>query len=227
MPVVVSFVSQKGGVGKSSLARALAAVGGHAGIKLLLADLDPQQKTVTRWQRLREKNPSAPQIDVRPFSSLADAVESGYGYDLLIIDTPGSVTRSTLEIAKKSHLVIQPTGPSLDDLDPAILLFHELSAAGIPKNRMAAALCRTASASEETEARRYIEQAGFEVLAASIPERMAYRAAQNHGLGLTETKEKAMNARADALIAELMLKVAGEIRSMKKVVKPRGKENIA
>ena len=42
MPVVVAFISQKGGVGKSTLARALGAVAASAGLKVRLADLDAQ-----------------------------------------------------------------------------------------------------------------------------------------------------------------------------------------
>ena len=56
MTVVVAFVSRKGGVGKSTLARALATVGARRGLNTALADLDPVQRTATRWQRLREKH---------------------------------------------------------------------------------------------------------------------------------------------------------------------------
>jgi chromosome partitioning protein len=43
MPVVVAFVSQKGGVGKSTLARALATFAVAHGLRTKLADLDVQQ----------------------------------------------------------------------------------------------------------------------------------------------------------------------------------------
>ena len=52
MPVIVSFVSQKGGVGKSSLTRALAVTLARGGMKVLVADLDPQQGTVIEWAKL-------------------------------------------------------------------------------------------------------------------------------------------------------------------------------
>ena len=45
LPLIVSLVSQKGGVGKSTLARALAMALETGGMKVLLADLDPQQST--------------------------------------------------------------------------------------------------------------------------------------------------------------------------------------
>ena len=43
MAAVIAFISQKGGVGKSTLARALAAVCAQAGLEVVLADLDPRQ----------------------------------------------------------------------------------------------------------------------------------------------------------------------------------------
>ena len=66
--------------------------------------------------------------------------------------------------------VVQPTGASIDDLRPAILLFHELVAAGIPHERLVMALCRILSAAEEEMARRYIEtvQATFDAAADEV-----------------------------------------------------------
>jgi chromosome partitioning protein len=227
MPVVVSFVSQKGGVGKSTLARALAAVAGHAGVRLLLADLDPQQRTVSKWQKLRAQNALAPAIEVAGFRTVDEALAAGAKRDLVILDTPGSVTRATLDVARKSHLVVQPTGPGLDDLEPAILLFHELTSAGIPRERLVLVLCRTATKGEEEEARRYIAESGYDLLRSSIPERAGYRAAHNRGLGLTETHERALNQRADEVLSELLKRVSAAINAMKRTTRKIGKEDVA
>lgn len=43
--VIIGIISQKGGVGKSTLAQALAVEGSKQRLKILLADYDPQQKT--------------------------------------------------------------------------------------------------------------------------------------------------------------------------------------
>ena len=208
MPVIVGFVSQKGGVGKSTLARALAAVAAHAGLKVTLADLDPQQQTLVQWQRARKQNKVSPKIAVSAFGGVADAVASSVTSDLLILDTIGGVNSATLAVAEHAHLIVQPTGPSLDDLYPTVLIFHELAGAGIAKSRLVAALCRVLTDDEEAAARAYLEEAGYEVLPGSIPESAAYRVAQNHGQSLTEVREKALNSRADALIEGLLVKVA-------------------
>ena len=50
MSVVVAFVSKKGGVGKSTLARALTAVLARRGLLTTLGDLDSEQQTAIRWQ---------------------------------------------------------------------------------------------------------------------------------------------------------------------------------
>jgi len=208
MPAVIAFISQKGGVGKSTLARALAAVCSHAGLDVVLADLDPRQQTLVHWQEARTAHRVSPRLSVEPFNDAAEAAERAETCDLLILDTPGGVNDETLAIARMAHLVVQPTGPSLDDLHPTVLLFHELADAGIPKPRLVAALCRVLDDDEETAARAYLEEAGYEVLEGSIPESRAYRVAHNRGRSLTESDEHAFNDRADALIEALLTKVA-------------------
>jgi len=206
---VIAFISQKGGVGKSTLARALAAVCAQAGLEVVLADLDPRQQTLIQWQKARTAQRVSPRLSVEPFDNAVEAViERAEACDLLILDTPGGVNDDTLAVARMAHLIVQPTGPSLDDVHPTVLLFHELVAAGIPKSRLVAALCRVLDEEEETAARAYLKEAGYEVLEGSIPESLTYRVAHNRGRSLTETNEQAFNERADALIEALLTKVA-------------------
>src|SRR5262245_27262237 len=136
MAVVVALASQKGGVGKSTLARALAAVVAHAGLKVRIADLDPQQHTVLHWQRTRAEHGLAPLIDVRAFATLGQALAGLADDELLILDAPARAGRRTFEIAKAADLVVQPTTGSLDDLRPAVILFHDLVQADVPKERL-------------------------------------------------------------------------------------------
>jgi len=225
MPVVVAFISQKGGVGKSTLARALAAVAAHAKLKVKLADLDPQQRTLLVWEKARKENRVAPRIRVEAFVSADEALAHAAEDDLLILDTAGRVTDATLDLARRVHLVVQPTGPSVDDLHPSVLVFHALTKLGIPRERLVFALCRTLAKGEEDAAREYLEAAGYEVLAGSIPERVAYRHALNRGQALTETGESSLNKRADALMEGLLEKVGTQLAASSQLAKSDKRKN--
>jgi chromosome partitioning protein len=222
-PAIVAFVSQKGGTGKSTLARALAAVVAHARLKVKIADLDPEQQTVLHWEKLRDEHQAEPSISVEGFDTASEAIASAEGDELLIIDAPAHATRGTLEIAQSATLVVQPTGASIDDLRPAVLLFHELVAAGIPKERLVMALCRILSPAEEDMARSYILAAGYDVLAGCIPERTAYREAHNRGQAVTEAR-KALNDRVDELMEGLYTRVVAQLQARQRVKTRKRKE---
>ena len=211
MPIIVGFVSQKGGVGKSTLARALLAVAAYQ-MRVRLADLDPKQASVLEWQRIRERNRSGPTCEVLAYATPEQAIAESQDVELLIIDTPAGGTRQTLKVARAAHLVVQPTGASIDDLRPAVLLFHELVQAGVPKGRLVMAICRILTEGEEAETRRAIEEAGYEALQGAIPEKVAYREAHNRGQAITETKSAALNHKAEVLMEALLNKVAAELK---------------
>jgi chromosome partitioning protein len=214
MPLIVSFVSQKGGVGKSTLARALAAVGATGKLKVKLADLDIQQQTSVRWGKARKQRGTDAPIDVGAFRSFEEALVNSEAFDLIIVDTPGHTSPSTGTVTRASHVVVVPTSATIDDLYPTVLLLRALEEIGIPPSRLAVALCRVLEASEEKVARKYVAAAGYELLPGFIPERASYRNAQNRGQALTETIDGTENESADALIESLLRKIAGQSGEM-------------
>src|SRR5689334_4644250 len=100
MPAVVACVSQKGGVGKSSLARLLAREYAAAGRRVLLADLDTLQATSVEWGRRREESGIAPGVAVRGFESVKKALKAAAsgGVEMLVLDGRGFADRQTAEI---------------------------------------------------------------------------------------------------------------------------------
>jgi chromosome partitioning protein len=201
---VIAFVSQKGGVGKSTLARALAREGAKGGLRVKLADLDTQQGTAVDWHRIRLAAGVEPVISTEAYATAAQALAVAGQYDLLILDGPARTSAATLEIARSSSIVVQPTGAAADDLRPAIREFHALVKAGVPTNKLVFALSRIGTEAEENDARQYITEAGYEALPGSLPERAGYRMAQNAGYAITETRFQPLNERADALIQALI-----------------------
>jgi chromosome partitioning protein len=214
MPVVVAFISQKGGTGKSTLARALAAIVAHAGLAVSVADLDPQQNTVIEWEKLRHDRKLAP-IPVEAFDDPQDAIDSGAEGELLILDTPAHADHRILAAAEQADLVVQPSSGSVDDLRPAVLVFNELMARGVPKTRLVIALCRVTGAREEEVARAYFAAAGYEVLPGSIPEKLGYKEAHNRGAAVSETT-RALKEHVETLMAALFDKVSVQLAAKEK-----------
>jgi chromosome partitioning protein len=208
MTTIVAFVSQKGGVGKSTLARALAREAAASGLAVKIADLDVQQGTAVDWHRQRLGGGFEPVVAVEAFRTAEQALAVANGYDLLVIDGPARTSKATLEIARAADLVVQPTGASVDDLRPAVREFHALQQAGIPTGKLAFALVRIGTEAEEAEARGYIAEAGYTTLPGCLPERPAYRQAQNQGYAITETRFQKLNERATALIQSLVDRIA-------------------
>ena len=158
---MIAFISQKGGVGKSTLARALAREAAAGGLGVKIADLDTQQGTAVDWHRQRLDGAIEPTVAVEAFRTASQALAVANAYDLLIVDGPARTSKATLEIAGVADLVVQPTGASADDLRPAIREFHALLQAGIPAGKLVFALNRIGTDSEEAEARSYIAEAGY------------------------------------------------------------------
>lgn len=208
MATIIAFVSQKGGVGKSTLSRALGREAVQNGLSVKIADLDTQQGTSVDWQRTRLHNGVEPVVPVEAFATAAQALKVADQYDLLIIDAPARTSQGTLEIARVADLVVQPTGASADDLRPAVREFHALLKAGISKTKLTFALNRIGTAAEEAEARAYIAEAGYSALDGCLNERPGYRKAQNVGNAVTETNFAGLNSKADALIQALINKVS-------------------
>jgi chromosome partitioning protein len=200
MATIVGVISQKGGVGKSTLSRALAREAAVSGLKVKLADLDTQQGTSSNWHLRRLDAGIEPVFSVEAFKTAGQALRAANGYELMVLDGAARASAATLEIAREAALVVQPTGASVDDLRPAVLTFHELVREGVSKGRLVFALCKIGTDAEETEARAYIADAGYAVLPGCIPERPAYRQAQNLGLTIMETRFPQLNRRADALL---------------------------
>ena len=201
MTTLIGLVSQKGGVGKSTLARLLAREYANAGWRTKIADMDVSQGTCCEWARVRMQSSIAPEIAAEQFPRVDRALAQADQYDLIIFDGAPHSTRDTLAIAKVSDLVLLPTGYSLDDLKPTVRLAHELKHAGIQTNKIAFTFTRAGdSPTEYQEAASYLEQTGYTLIPGYIPDRTAYRRATDNGRALSETNYPSVNAKADALV---------------------------
>lgn len=201
---IIAFLSQKGGVGKSTLARAFAREASINNLSVKIADLDTQQGTVVDWHRQRLHNGHKSVASVESFESASAAVKNTKDSDLLVLDGPARASKATLEIAKQAHLVVIPSCASRDDLIPAIKLANELKKKGIKNKSIVIAITRVSTESEVVDAKEFISEAGHQSLEGCLFEKAAYRLAQNEGLAITETRYKTLNQKASKLIQSII-----------------------
>lgn len=200
----IAVLSQKGGVGKSSIARALAVAFAGAGWQTEIADMDIDQGTATAWQQRRLRGGFEPSVSVRQFGSVAQALSKADACDMMIFDGAPHATKATTSMAKASNLVIIPTGLALDDLEPTVTLANALvDREGIPIERIVFVLNQTGSSQLEiTESREYLDKTRFSVLPGAIPKKPAFSRAHDMGLSMIEAQYKAPREQAVQVIQE-------------------------
>ena len=198
--------SQKGGVGKSTLARAIATTYASHDWNVKIADLDINQSTAFAWLQRRLQRGIEPTVAVETFGSATQALKQADNYDLMIFDGAPTAARSTSDMATGVDLMVLPTSLSLDDLIPTVTLANTLvEKHGVPIQRIAFALSKVGdSASELTEAREYLSQTPYHTLDGQIPEKTAFRRAQDLGLSIVETPYKGPREQADKLVQALI-----------------------
>jgi len=189
MTYVISVISQKGGVGKSSISQLIAL--GYAGstYRVLLADMDHQQKSSCKWKKKRDENDLPQILTVQDFRSVADVMKLAEKFDLIVFDGAPHATTQTLEMSKVSDLMILPMSASTFDMDPQIEVAYELVKAGIKKERIAMLFNRMGNSEiERVNAYKYIEQTSFVPLPVCLEDKTYYRYAAEGGLAFNKTR---------------------------------------
>lgn len=227
MAIIVSFVSQKGGCAKSTLARLLAREFAAQQWNVKIADLDISQGTCFQWRTRRLAHQIEPDVPVEQFGSVERALKVAEHYDMLIFDGAPHSSSATQAAAFASSLTVIPTGLAIDDLQPAVLLAHDLVKSGIARGRIVLALCKVGDSMAEIEdARAYLQKAGYAVLQEALPEKVGYRRASDEGKALTETRFPSLNERAEK-VAQNMVDLISQISSSLTTEDRKKKQGVA
>jgi chromosome partitioning protein len=202
--MILSLISQKGGVGKSALARLLAVEFAKVGWSVKIADLDHAQGTATKWKARRDRAGLQPDIAVEKFRSVERALQEANRYDLLILDGPAHAEQGGRIMARNSDLVLMPTGYSLDDMEPQVEAAYELEADNIPVGRICFVFCRAAgSQAEDRDARNYLHKARMNVLEPIFPELPSIRQGHAEGRAASEVPFPKVREKVTALAQAL------------------------
>lgn len=204
--LIISCLSQKGGVGKSTLSRLIARTYAVAGWTVKIADFNGTQKTSAKWADMRRANKIKPDIDAEPY--VKPSALKREDYNLVVADGRPDSVESSLDIARLSNVVVIPTGLALDDLEPQLAFAKELVQKGVDAKRVIFVLSKiTDSKTAIAEARDYLKE--FRVAEQNIELKHSYQKSQNHGYALSEVQ--GLNTARLEEIADL---VAAEIVEM-------------
>lgn len=207
-PKIVAVVSQKGGVGKSTLCQLIAREAAAQGGQVKILDFDVKQMTSTDWVRARLERDLEPAIEAEPTKNLDKALKHSKGYDIIVLDGAPGAPKRTAGLMPACDLVILPTGASRADLVPSLALAGRIAEMKLATDGPVFALCRVMTASESAEARAAIGNAGFETLDGELTERPGYRQAQNIGRSPTETAFPSLNGKASRLARSILDRLA-------------------
>jgi chromosome partitioning protein len=109
MSLIISFLNQKGGVGKSTLSLNVSACLSILGQRVLLIDADKQGTTST-WASLRPET-SFQLVSMARENMSRDALKLAAGYDFTIIDGPPQAEAISRSCIVASDLVVVPIEP--------------------------------------------------------------------------------------------------------------------
>lgn len=214
--MIISSVSYKGGVGKSTIAQNLAISFAKEGHKVVLIDSDESAAT-SKWAAARAEKEIEPFIQVIPKLDPRDIIPSikrlYEDNEIIIIDGPPSLFPIVSKILLVSHIIIVPVAPkggsdiwvtqsfleryeevqqSSDQVGQAFFILNMFKDNVNLHKAFAEAL-------EENE-----ENFGVKKLNTILRERVAYGEANSKGLGVIEYTDQKAKSEIQSLYSEII-----------------------
>ncbi len=207
---IITVATMKGGSGKSTLASCLAVHWHLTGRRPTLIDADPQRSIMRLAARERALGGVAVVEDAsEDASKTARRLAAG---GLVIIDTPGFRSRTTLDCLAAADFLLVPVKPSPFDVDrmlDTISILTDRSDGRTPLFR-----CLLTQTTRDSVIARHIRaelaEAGLPVLRSEMTNRVAYPEATLWGATPSLISWKGPAAREIAAIAEEVDMVLGE-----------------
>jgi len=191
----ILIAAQKGGAGKTTLARNLAVAASLDRQRVLCLDLDPQASLRSWWESREADTPAMLDRDP-PSDTLGNALKAaGEQFDICIIDTPPAAVQWLSVAMKAADLVVIPVRPSPDDLRAVGATIAAVNQANIP---FIFALSQTPRARITEEAARVLAQHG-RVAPVNIAQRVSYAETGATGQGVMETSDTKAKEEIEAI----------------------------
>ena len=208
--MIILIGSEKGGVGKSTVAMNLAVWLSSKGKEVLVVDAD-RQSSIANWAQVRDETDKVKIVCARQYDNLTKTLQNfSSHYNMVIVDCQGRISKEMQTGLLAADLAIIPFRPSQMDLDtiPSMAELIESTKIFNPKLNACALLtmCPTNTrVNELSEARDFFDNyPSLSLLDNVLRDRKVYRDAVSAGLGVIEMDNKIAAEEVDTVFKEII-----------------------
>jgi chromosome partitioning protein len=210
MLMIILIGSEKGGVGKSTLAMNLAVWFASKGKDVVILDAD-RQSTSANWAQDRAETDKVKVSCVRQYDNLKSTIKDLDGrYNIIIIDCQGRISQEMRTGLLMANAVIVPFKPSQLDLDTLPSMLEVIGEAqdfnAELQSYAVMTMCPTNPHTSEVNQTKdfFSHHPNITLLSHVIHERKTYRDAAGSGLGAIELNNDKATTEVDNLFKEFV-----------------------
>ncbi|ECB1886206.1 hypothetical protein EVG80_15285 [Salmonella enterica subsp. enterica serovar Mississippi] len=208
MSYVMSFLSGKGGVTKTTWARA-------TGVKFTQdewvvggLDIDTAQTSFMEWQQRRLESGHKPLFHIEAGTPL-DLVrmKAEERFHLIIVDGAAYGSVDSVQVAKESDLIVVPCRFSKDDMNSAVKTMHSLVAKGVPPERFCVVFSgvpEQRTAANYAAAHAYMSKTPYFIASGYVEQMNSITDAQNEGLAMNEVRFRTVREKIDLVMNSIV-----------------------
>lgn len=207
--MIISSISYKGGVGKSTIAQNIAVCLAHTGHTVVIVDADESQNSAYWVEKREEKHKQIQVVKCINDKKIAKEVSQLYeDFDFVIIDSPPSQSVIADKIILLSHLVLVPvTTKGGSEINTANQFIDQLENLAILKQKKIKAHFIVNEfnprANMHNEFVEVLEEMEIPLLKSKLHNRVAYGESNVLGIGVYEHPDKKAKAEIVAVVNEI------------------------
>jgi len=207
--MIVGVLSQKGGVGKTTIAINAAATLALRGRRVLLVDADPQGSSLA-WSSARDRDPLFPVVGMAKPSLHRDLPAMAKDYDVVVIDGAPRVNELGRSAILASDTILIPVQPSPYDVWAAALTVQLIREAQQFREHLTAAFVinrRIVNTAIGRDVANALDHFGMPVLPGHLCQRVVYAESASQGLSVVELAPQSEAAREVTTLVSSIVEV--------------------